>query len=423
MRRVKWGVLVGGAAGLLLVTPAVGQSPAAGRLAADAAWLSADARDGRLTGSAGAGEAAAWLARRFREARLLPGVSGGWFQEFRIANDAPALKGTGLDTLPNLSGTNVIGIVRGRDPALRGQAVVVGAHYDHLGRGILGARDGAGAIHNGADDNASGTATLVEIARILSRDPPRRSVVFVAFSGEEEGLLGSAAYVKTPAVPMSRTVAMVNLDMVGRLRENRLLALGVETALEFRALLDSLNVAARFDLRASGNGNGASDHASFYQAKLPVIHLFTDLHEDYHRASDDSDKLNADGMGRIADFTAALTRALADRTAPLTFVDRPPPAPVAAGNRGSGAWLGSIPDMAGGGPGVRFSGVTPGSPADVAGLKADDVLVRIGDREVVDLQAMSDALRIYKPGDTVAVVVRRGVRIDTLRVVLGRRGS
>jgi hypothetical protein len=322
-----------------------------------------------------------------------------------------------------LTGLNVVGILRGRDRELGKEVVVIGAHYDHLGRGVLGARDARGEIHNGADDNASGSVTLVEIARRLARQPPKRTVVFVAFAGEEEGLLGSGAYVKDPVLPLARTVAMINLDMVGRLRENRLLVLGVETAGEFRALLDSLNQAAGFDLRVSGDGYGASDHQSFYLAKRPVLHFFTDLHEDYHRATDDADKLNATGMARIAAFTGDLARVLADRAAPLSFVDRPPPAPVAGGGRGYGAWFGSIPDMSGGGPGVRFSGVSPGSPAEVAGLRADDVLLKIGDHEIPDLQRMTDALRAHRPGDTVAVVFRRGIKVDTVRVVLGRRGG
>ncbi|NOT08842.1 MAG: M28 family peptidase [Gemmatimonadales bacterium] len=393
------------------------------RMRGDAEWLSADAREGRLTGTAGMRAAADWVARRFRESGLAPGVGKEWFHDFPIAKDAPGIQGSGLDSLPGLQGRNVIGFLRGKDARLRDEVVVIGAHYDHLGRGVVGSLDGRGEIHNGADDNASGTVTLVEIARLLAKKPPRRSVIFIAFSGEEEGLLGSTAYVRAPVVPMDRTLAMLNLDMVGRMRENRIMALGVETAVELRALLDSANRIANLDIAASGDGYGASDHQSFYLAKRPVLHFFTGSHEDYHRAGDDAAKLDVAGMGRIAQLTADLARVLADRTAPLTFVDRPPPAPVAGGGRGYGAWFGSIPDMTGGGPGVRFSGVSPGSPAEKAGLRADDVLLRLGAFDIKDLQAMTDALRTMKPGDTVATVIRRGTKVDTIQVVLGRRGG
>jgi hypothetical protein len=415
-------------AALLISLAAVAQGQAQNgaserRVAADVAFLASDSLAGRFTGSAGARKASAHIAEAFRRAGLRPGVNGSWFQEFRVSPNAPALHGTGLGGDSGLAGRNVVAVLPGRDAALRGEAVVIGAHYDHLGEGTFGARDSAsrGQIHNGADDNASGTATLLEIARLLKNAPPRRTVVFVAFAGEELGLIGSDAYVKQPAVPIERTVAMINLDMVGRLRDGRLMALGAETATEFPALLDSLNRTAGFQLRASGDGYGASDHQSFYLVKRPVIHFFTDLHEDYHRPGDDTDKLNVAGMARIARFAADLARAIGDRGTALTLVDKPRPTPVAGGG-GYGTWLGTIPDMTGGGPGVRLSGVTPGSPAETAGIREGDVLVKIGAHEVPDLQAMTNALRAHKPGDTVAVVVRRGERLDTLRTVLGRRG-
>jgi hypothetical protein len=404
------------------VTPGHAQNGARERrVAQDVSFLASDRLEGRFTGSEGAREASAYIAEAFKRAGLRPGMNGSWFQDFRVSPNAPALHGTGLGGDSGLAGRNVVAVLEGRDPSLRGEAVVIGAHYDHLGKGAFGARDSAsrGQIHNGADDNASGTATLLEIARLLTERPPRRTVVFVAFAGEELGLIGSDAYVKQPAVAIDRTVAMINLDMVGRLRNGRLMALGAETATELPALLDSLNQSAGFQLTASGDGYGASDHQSFYLVKRPVIHFFTDLHEDYHRPGDDTEKLNVAGMARIARFAADLAGAIGDRGTSLTLVDKPRPTPVAGG--GYGTWLGTIPDMTGGGPGVRLSGVTPGSPGETAGIREGDVLVRIGAHEVPDLQAMTNALRAHKPGDTVAVVVRRGARLDTLRTVLGRR--
>jgi hypothetical protein len=388
-------------------------------------FLADDRLEGRMTGSPGADSAAAYLARRFAEAGLAP-PAGGWLQEYTVSPSAPAAAHLHIG---GLRGKNVIGVLKGRDPRLRNEAVVVGAHYDHLGLGGQFALDpdSAGRVHNGADDNASGTAALLEIARRLALDPPARTVVVVAFSGEELGLLGSSYYVQNPVVPMARTTAMLNLDMVGRLRKDRLIVYGSATAKEFPALLDSLNRDAGFELHQVGDGYGPSDQTSFYAARRPVLHLFTDLHEDYHRSTDDADRINADGLKRVADFATALVRSLANRRAPLTWVDVPA---VAHGGGpaltpGYGAYLGTIPDMAGsdGAAGVRITGVRSGSPAEQAGLKPDDVITRIGDMDVPDLEAMTVALRSHKPGDVVEIVVRRGDTTATLRATLGSRGG
>lgn len=392
----------------------------------DLGYLAGDGLAGRFTGARESDRAADYLVKRFAAVGAKPGVPG-WRQRFEIAPDLVALRELTAEQRPGF-GVNVVATIRGRDPAQAGEVVVVGAHYDHLGVGLtssmsLGTR---GEIHNGADDNASGTVALIEIARLLAKRPPKRTVMIVAFSGEELGLLGSSAYVKTPPVPLERTVAMVNLDMVGRLRNERLLAFGSQTAREFPALLDSLNAEFRFDLAHSGDGYGRSDQQSFYLAGKPVLHLFTDLHEDYHRPTDDADRINYDGLVRVAGFAAALTRAIADRTEPLTFVSAPPPPPstsTTAATPGYGAYLGSIPDMSVGGPGVRISGARPESPAAKAGLVAGDVLLKIGGHDIADLQAMTDALRQHRPGDTVMVQYRRGAAVDSVRLVLGRRGG
>jgi hypothetical protein len=321
------------------------------------------------------------------------------------------------------TGRNVIGMLPGRDPTLRNETVIVGAHYDHLGPGRFGALDpdSAGAIHNGADDNASGASALIGIARRLATLAPARTIVFIAFSGEEPGLLGSAYFVKQPLVPLNATIAMVNLDMVGRLRNDRLIVYGAATATEFPALLDSLNQEAHFDLKASGDGWGPSDQSSFYSVGKPVLHLFTDLHEDYHRSTDDWQKINAGGLERVTEFTARLVRTLADRRSPLTFVNVPPPAPVGGGN-GYGAYLGTIPDMADNPGGVRITGVRAASPAERAGLQAQDIITRIGDTDVTDLQSMTSALRAHRPGDEVEVRFLRNGTEQRATVTLGERG-
>jgi hypothetical protein len=389
----------------------------------DIRFLSDDKLAGRLTGSAGADTAAAYLARRFQAVGLQP-AAGGWFQQFTIARDAPVAQHAHV---AGLTGSNVIGLLPGRDAALRNEAVIVGAHYDHLGLGGFGSLDpdSTGKVHNGADDNASGAAMLIEIARRLSLTPPARTIVFIAFSGEELGLLGSAYYVKEPIYPLATTLAMVNLDMVGRLRQRRLIVYGSRTAKEFPALLDSLNWHAGLDLKAQGDGYGPSDQSSFYAAGKPVLHFFTDLHEDYHRTTDDWQKINVEGFGRVATFVAGVVTALGNRPGPLTPVVAPPQTPTlsAAATPGYGAYLGTVPDMTDSPGGVRLLGVRAGSPAEQAGLRGDDIITRIGDMNVPDLQAMTDALRSHQPGDTVEIVVRRGDATRTVRATLGHRGG
>jgi Zn-dependent M28 family amino/carboxypeptidase len=209
---------------------------------------------------------------------------------------------------------NVVGVLKGEGP-LAEETVIVGAHYDHLGMGGPGTfAPWTVAVHNGADDNASGVAVLLEVAHRLAarHEPPRRRIVFIAFTGEERGLLGSAHYVKNPRFPLDQTVAMINMDMVGRLDENKLTIYGTGTAAEFDGLIELLNVVHEFDLAKRPGGFGPSDHASFYPKKIPVLHLFTGMHADYHRPGDDWEKVNFDGMRRVADLVADIVEAIAD---------------------------------------------------------------------------------------------------------------
>ena len=389
----------------------------------DIRFLSDDRLEGRLTGRAGADTAAAYLARRFGAVGLQP-AAGGWFQTFTISREAPVAQHAHV---AGLTGSNVIGLLPGRDPALRNEAVIVGAHYDHLGLGGFGSLDpdSSGKVHNGADDNASGAAMLIQIAARLASAPPARTVVFIAFSGEELGLLGSSYYVKQPIYPLATTLAMINLDMVGRLRQKRLIVYGSQTAKEFPALLDSLNLPAGLDLKAQGDGYGPSDQSSFYAAGRPVLHFFTDLHEDYHRTTDDWQKINVQGFDEVTGFVTGVVTALANRQAPLTPVTAAPrtPSAEAASTACYGAYLGTVPDMTDNPGGVRLLGVRAGSPAEKAGLRGDDIITKIGEKNVTDLQAMTEALRSHQPGDTVDIVVRRGDGTTTLRATLGTRGG
>ncbi|MBA3404786.1 MAG: M28 family peptidase, partial [Gemmatimonadaceae bacterium] len=222
-------------------------------------------------------------------------------------------------------------------------------------------------------------------------------------------------------------VAMLNFDMVGRLRDDKLIVYGTATATGLPALLETANAAggdARLKVTGIGDGFGPSDHSSFYGKDIPVLHFFTDLHDDYHRATDDSDKLNAEGTARVADLAHRVTRAIANRPARLEFVRSAGP-PAMTGNRqGSQTYLGSIPDMAAGDvPGLRLTGVRAGSPADLGGLKAGDVIVEFAGAPVKDLYTYTDALYAHQPGDTVKVVVMRGEVRVPLTVTLGKRGG
>ena len=404
--------------------PAAGPRPALApdslAVRQDIDYLAGPALAGRLTGTPGNDSAAAYLARRYRALGLGP-MSARYLQPF-VAR--PAVK-DGMS--PSLPTQNVFALLPGTDPALRGEYVVVGAHFDHLGTSTDGALDpdDKSAVRRGADDNASGTAAVLELARLFAHAPAKRSIIFANFSGEEEGLLGSQYFVDHAPVPLDSIDAMLNFDMVGRLKNDRLIVYGVATAAEFAAMLDSANAAARFKLAAQGDGLGPSDQSSFYLKGIPVLHFFTDLHEDYHRASDTPDKIRGAGEARVVALAGRVLRDIADRPSRMTFVRVAAPAAAAAQQQSREAtdvYFGSIPDMAGGDvTGLRITGVRPGSPAEAAGLKADDVIVEFGGVAVKDIYSYSDALYAHKPGDQVTIVaLRNGLRM-TFTAKLGSR--
>ena len=410
--------------------------PDTAALRRDVVHLASDALEGRGTGTAGFDSAAAYVARRWQTLGLEPVIvadtacrtngggaacAPGFVQPFVARSAAAAHAGVNAQ-LPT---RNVVGLLRGTDPRLRDEVVVIGAHLDHLGRSSGSSLDpqAGTAIRNGADDNASGSAVVMELARMFAAQPTRRSLLFVHFSGEELGLLGSQYFVEHSPVPLDRMVAMINFDMVGRLRDDKLIVYGVSTAEEMPALLDSANTAPELAVHAVGDGFGPSDHSSFYAKGIPVLHLFTDLHGEYHRATDDAALIEVAGMARVTSYAARVARAIADRPDRLTPVRKAPPV-AAAPRSGRGAWFGSIPDMAASeSTGVRITGVSPGSPAEQAGLTAGDVIVEFGGMPVNDLYQFTDALQARQPGDTVRVVVRRAGQPLTVTAVLGRRGQ
>lgn len=309
---------------------------------------------------------------------------------------------------------NVIGILKGEGP-LANEAIVVGAHYDHLGMGGFGSRQAAlRAIHNGADDNASGTSGLMELAlRFAERnEKPARTLVFIAFSGEERGLLGSNYYLNHPVVPLDDTVAMFNYDMIGRMNEGKLTVYGVKTAKEFEKLVDAAAEGVPVKLDKVDGTMPNSDHYGFYQKNIPVFHFFTGLHKQYHTPDDDFVHVNVSGTADIIDYTERLLDSV------LELPKRPEFAKVASASKGPSeggrmAYLGVVPDYASMNDGLRITGVNDDSPAAKGGLKPNDVIVRIGDVEVTDIQGLADGLIKYKPGNKVVITVKRdGKTVD-----------
>jgi len=316
---------------------------------------------------------------------------------------------------------NVIGVLPGRDARRRDETVVIGAHYDHLGRGGEGslAPDALGAVHPGADDNASGVAAVLGLARAFAAaGGAARTLVFVAFAGEEMGLLGSTQYVRRPARPLDRTVLMVNLDMVGRLRERTLYVGGVDGGAGLRELVAAQ--AGGLTLALRGDPFGPSDHTAFYAAGRPVLFLFTGAHADYHRPSDTWDRINGAGLAEVTAFAARVVDAAASTATPPVYVRIA--APPSSVRGGYGPFFGVVPEFGeredGG---VRVGDVRAGSPAESAGVRAGDVIVTFAGMTVGTLQDFSFALRSRRPGDRVDVTVRRDGAEHRFHAVLGER--
>jgi hypothetical protein len=381
-------------------------------------YLADDMLEGRLPGTDGERCAGDFIAARFRALGLRgAGPDGGFFQDVPLAS-------TINPHAPMGTGRNVLALLEGSDPALRDEFVVIGAHYDHLGRGHFGsaAPDQVGEIHNGADDNASGVAAMLLAAERLASGPrPARSVLFMAFTAEESGLIGSGYFVRNPSLPLDRMRAMLNLDMVGRLEGRPLIVYGVGTAEEWRVKLAAEADALGIELALREEGYGPSDHTSFYINDIPVLHFFTNTHGDYHRPSDDWELIDAEGLERVGLLAAAVAGRLAGPAARITLVRGAGEPPRPGGGRGRGAWLGTVPDFTPVERGVLLGGVTPGSPGDQAGLRKGDTLVRIGSHDVADLEGMTAALQAYAPGDEVDIVVLRDGAEVRVRAVLGSR--
>lgn len=356
---------------------------------------------------------------------------------------------------------NVVGILPGSDPKLKDEAIVIGAHYDHLGRGGEGSlAPREGDIHHGADDNASGVAGLLELARIFSSQRPRRTIVFIAFSGEEEGLIGSNYYVNHPVVPLTNTVAMINMDMIGRLKDNKVIIGGVGTASEWRSIVYSENahysisatsagivttadlprpvsptssadatrkgsssiVASRrpdFDLTLNEDGYGPSDHSSFYAKQIPVLFFWTGNHEDYHKPSDTADKINYEGEARLISFIANVIRDIEKNDKRPTYTVAK--SELQGRTMGFRVYLGTIPNYADSNDGLKLDGVRDDSPAAKAGLKAGDKIVKLAGREVKNIYDYTYALGEMKAGQEYETEIMRGSRRLTLKITPAAR--
>ncbi len=319
---------------------------------------------------------------------------------------------------------NVVGYF----PGQTNEYVIIGAHYDHLGKGEQDslAPSLIGTVHPGADDNASGTSGVIELARhIAASGQHKRGFLFICFAGEEEGLLGSAYYVNHPLKPLSDAAAMINMDMIGRLRDNKVYVGGVGTGSTFKTLLQTATKNSGFQSDESEvGGYGSSDHTSFTTKQIPTLFFFSGLHTDYHKPSDTWDKINAKDAVRLLGEISEIALALADAPERPAFVRvavNPHAGGVAPGGGGYGPDFGSIPDFGGPAHGVRFADIRAGSPADKAGLKPGDVLIEFDGKPIENLYDFTYALRSHTPGDTVVVKVLRDGKPLEVKVLLTKR--
>jgi Zn-dependent M28 family amino/carboxypeptidase len=382
---------------------------------ADVEYLADDKLEGRQTGTEGEALAADYLAKRFSEIGLVEKGTKGYLQPFSFKPKTDPHKEVEFskNSDSTITGNNVIGFID-NDAAT---TIVIGAHYDHLGYGGEGSlyRGEDKAIHNGADDNASGVAVMLNLASRLKLKNDNAEVkdsnnyLFMAFSGEEMGLLGSNYFSKNPTIDAKSINYMINMDMVGRLKADSTLAVyGTGTSPIFKQTLKAHN--DKFKLIENESGVGPSDHTSFYLIDVPVLHFFTGQHEDYHKPGDDSDKLNYEGMNLISDYIFEIISDL-DDNGELAFrttkneSEETPRFKVG---------LGVVPDYLYDGEGMRIDGTREETPAFNAGLKKGDVVIKLGDSTITDMMSYMRALSVFEKGDETNIsVLRNGETIDT----------
>ncbi len=373
------------------------------RIQEDVAFLADDALEGRQTGTEGEKKAANYISNRFIELGLSPKGTKKFLQPFTFKPKTNPHEEVKFDVNGDgtITGNNVIGFLDNKAE----NTIIIGAHFDHLGYGGEGSlyRDSIKAVHNGADDNASGVAIMLNLIAKLKGKNTKNNYLFMAFSGEEMGLLGSNYFVKNPTINTKKVSYMINMDMVGRMKKDSSLAVyGTGTSPIFKQVLKSHN--NNFKLIQQESGVGPSDHTSFYLADIPVLHFFTGQHEDYHKPGDDSEKLNYNGMYLISDYIFNIISDL-DDNGKLAFrktkneSENSPRFKVG---------LGVIPDYLFDGKGMRIDGVSESKPAKKAGLQKGDIVIQLGDSTVTNMMSYMRALSVFKKGDKTKVVVKRG---------------
>lgn len=371
----------------------------------DVTFLASDDLEGRKTGTEGEQKAAEYIVNRFTNIGLSPAGTDGFYQSYEVTpsqnpHEMPKV-GEGGDSL-TIKSKNVIGYIDNPSDEM----IIIGAHYDHLGYGGVSSlfRSDTAQVHNGADDNASGVAVMIQLAERLKAKKMNKDVLFIAFSGEEEGLWGSNYFAKNSTVDFGKVTGMINLDMVGRLDEQRGLAIhGVGTSPSWPDMINKSNTDS-LQLVFRESGVGPSDHTSFYLQDLPVLHFFTGQHSDYHKPSDDAEKLNYDGMVKVAEMIERIAANL-DESEKLAFTktkDESSDTPRFTVS------LGVVPDYLFSGKGMRIDGISEGKPAQAAGLQKGDIVIKLGDNEVVDMMSYMKALSAFEKGNETTVVVKRG---------------
>jgi len=374
----------------------------------DVYFLASDSLRGRETGTAYELKAAQYIMQRMKDLHLDPaGDSASYYQTFSFKpKKDPHQEATYVSSDSSITGTNIMGYWDNNAE----NTIIIGAHYDHLGMGGEGSlhREGP-AIHNGADDNASGVAVMLQLADSLTNSQDKNhNYLFMAFSGEEIGLLGSNYFAKNPTIDLARVNYMINMDMVGRLREDKTLSVsGTGTAPIWNQVLNASNLGFKLALKESGVG--PSDHTSFYLQDLPVLHFFTGQHEDYHKPTDDAEKLNYEGMQMIVGYITSVISEL-DDDPKLVFKktknesEEVPRFKVA---------LGVVPDYLFDGKGMRIDGVSEDKPAQKAGLLKGDIVIQLGDSTVVDMMSYMRALSTFEEGNSTKVIVdREGKKVE-----------
>ncbi len=376
----------------------------------DVVYLASDYLEGRETGTKGEEMAANYIAGRMADIGLQAGGANGWFQafDFRFNTNPHAAPEDGEER----TGNNVLGFLdNGAE-----HTIIIGAHYDHLGHGYFGSRaPNDHSIHNGADDNASGIAALLDVAtRLKESGANNNNYLFLAFSGEELGLYGSKHYVDAPTLGLESINYMINMDMVGRLNEEGILAVnGAGTSPAWKPAFDKIAIDG-LTVKTSDSGIGPSDHTSFYLKEIPVLHLFTGQHEDYHTPADDSHLINFEGIQLVSDFVIDLIAHLdeADKLAYTKTKDESQGRQAARYK----VSLGVMPDYVGEGSGMRIDAVLDDRPAQKAGLQDGDLIIRMDDMDIEDIYEYMDALGTYKSGDQAEVTVKRGEETVTVTV-------